>query len=110
MCLATAPVHNLPAIPNVLRSKEFREADFVKKHFTKEELDILMKNLEISVPYMMETDPPHPYAGILFETYELGNILFRSLEKGEAPKKVIREGCAKMRKVLEEAKASVGKS
>jgi multiple sugar transport system substrate-binding protein len=104
--LMTAPIHNLPAITPVLKSREYMEAEFIAKNFTKEDLATCMHILEISKPMIGETEPFNSYAPIIFSSYKLGDILFKTLVERENVEKVIKENALEMRKVLRQAQGA----
>jgi multiple sugar transport system substrate-binding protein len=103
MARQVSPAHNLSIFADVLNSPEYRNDSWLKENFTKQTLDNLLTSVARATPMVGETDPPNPYAGEIFGSKKLADIIYRVNISKENPEKVIKETAKDLRVILKEA-------
>lgn len=103
--LLLTPIHNNPGYPSIRQNKAYQKGlDSLDDAWSKKDIQTSLAFADNIIPFSQETSPPNPYAGTIYSSKLLVDILNDATINDREPKAIVEEYSKKIQGVIDQAK------
>lgn len=103
--LLLTPIHNNPGYPSIRENSKYQKGlDNLPDAWSKEDIETSLAFADNILPFSQETSPPNPYAGTIYSSKLLVDILNDATINERDPATIVEEYAGKIQGVIDQAR------
>jgi hypothetical protein len=103
--LMLTPIHNNPGYPSIREREDYQEGlANLPEAWTEEDIETSLAFADNILPFSQETSPPNPYAGTIYSSKLLVDILNDATINERDPETIVEDYATQIQDVIDQAR------